>query len=60
MTKIIKQDNGETIELTEVTEDPNQPVMAEIYSPEGWLVWYVGLYATESQAFQAAVTSTRR
>ena len=60
MTKILKQDNGETIELTVVEEDPNQPVMAEIYSPEGWLVWYVGLFATETQAFNAAVNSTRR
>lgn len=60
MTKVYENDNGETIELTVVEEDPNQPVMAEIYSSEGWLVWYVGLFATEAQAFQAAVTSTRR
>lgn len=58
--KVIKQDNGEVIELQVVTEDPNQPVMAEIYSAEGWLVWYVGLFATESQALTAAMDSTRR
>lgn len=68
MTKVIKQDNGETIELTEVDgylrEDTprfiTSKVMAEIYSAEGWLLWYVGLFNSEHDAIEAALATTRR
>jgi len=57
--KVIQSENGEVIELQAVTEWPGGQWMSEIYR-DGWLVWFVGYFPTEQEAYQAAVSSDRR
>lgn len=73
MKKIITLDGNKTIELTEVEgefdweniETPDggklltSKVMAEIYQ-DGWLVWYVGLFNSEVDAYHAAIDYNER
>ncbi len=61
MTKEIRhQENGETIEVTAITEWPGGQWMSEIYSPEGWLLWFVGYFGDAETAYNAALDSNRR
>ena len=57
--KVIHLDNGEVIELRATENWPSTNWLAEIYF-EGWMVRYVGQFASEQEAYQAAVDSTRR
>ncbi len=56
--KVIEREHGEVIELQAITEWPGGQWMSEIYQ-DGSLMWFVGYFATEQEAYQGALDVER-